>query len=125
MWFPPRLGVNGREHAGGVYLKHMKFYGQALGEMISHTPNVIQLRNEYGRLCRKLSSAEALELNLNLYVGIGNLRRIRFLDPLSQHFELNAGSRNTQRLKGEVGQNIAHPLIREHRPALERDRQAQ
>ena len=31
-------------------------------------------------------------------------------------FTINAGSHTTQRLKGEAEVNIAHPLVREHRP---------
>ena len=84
-------------------------------EIICRTPNVIELRNEYGRCCRTLSSAEALVLDLDLFVGVGNRRRIRFLRSRTQQFTLNAGSHTTQRLKGEAEVNIAHPLVREHR----------
>lgn len=93
----------------------MLFVGQELRELIARTPNTIELRNERGRYCRLLSGAEALALDLNLFVGIGNLRRIRFLRCRTQMFALNGGSQNTRRLKGEAGVNIAHPLVREHR----------
>jgi hypothetical protein len=53
---------------------------------------------------------------LDLFIGIGNRRRIRFLRSRTQKFPLNAGSHTTQRLKGEAGLNIAPPLVREHRP---------
>jgi hypothetical protein len=33
----------------------------------------------------------------------------------TERFILNAGSQTTQRLKGEGGVNIGHPLVREHR----------
>ena len=95
----------------------MLFDGEELRDIIDRTPNVIELRNEYGRCCRILSSAEALVLDLDLFVGIGNRRRIRFLRWRTRKFTLNAGSHTTQRLKGEAEQNIAHPLVREHRPA--------
>ena len=91
--------------------------GAELRDIIDSTPEVIELRNEYGRCCRILSSAEALSLDLDLFVGIGNRRRIRFLRWRTRKFTLNAGSHTTQRLKGEAEQNIAHPLVREHRPA--------
>jgi hypothetical protein len=94
----------------------MLFERQELREVIGRTPNEIELRNDYGRCCRILSSAEALTLDLDLFVGIGNLRRIRFLRGRTQKYAANAGSSTTQRLKGESGTNIAHPLIREHRP---------
>jgi hypothetical protein len=55
-------------------------------------------------------------LDLDLFIGIGNLRRIRFLRGRTQKYAASAGSSTTQRLKGESGINIAHPLIREHRP---------
>ncbi len=94
----------------------MLFEGQELREIIGHTPNEIELRNEHGRCCRILSSAEVLALDLDLFVGIGNRRRIRFLRWRTRKFAINAGSHTTQRLKGEAGLNIAHPLVREHRP---------
>lgn len=94
----------------------MLYDGDELREIIARTPNEIELRNEHGRCCRILSSAEALALDLDLFVGLGNRRRIRFLRWRTQKFLVNAGSRTTQRLKGEAGLNIAHPLVREHRP---------
>jgi hypothetical protein len=94
----------------------MLFERQELHDIIGRTPNEIELRNEHGRCCRMLSSTEALALNLDLFVGIGNPRRIRFLRRRRQRFAVNAGSHTTQRLKGETGVNVAHPLVREHRP---------
>ncbi len=99
----------------------MLFESQELREIISRTPNDIEFRNAYGRCCRILSSAEALALDLDLFVGIGNRRRIRFLRSRTRKFVLNAGSHTTQRLKGEAGVNIAHPLVREHRTARVND----
>jgi hypothetical protein len=97
----------------------MLFDGQELRKIIARTPKAIELRNEHGRCCRLLSSAEALGLDLDLFVGIGNRRRIRFLRAHVREFAFNAGSRTTVRLKGEAGVNIAHPLVREHRPVRE------
>ena len=94
----------------------MLIEGEELREIIGRTSNEIELRNEHGRCCRILSSAEALGMELDLFVGIGNRRRIRFLRSRTQKFALNAGSHTTRRLKGESGVNIAHPLVREHRP---------
>jgi hypothetical protein len=34
----------------------------------------------------------------------------------TKKFPLNAGSHTTQRLKGDGEINIAHPLVRQHRP---------
>jgi len=93
----------------------MLFDGQELREIIARTPNDIELRNEYGRCRRILSRADALALDLDLFIGIGNRCRIRFLRSRTQQFVLNAGSHTTQRLKGEAGVNIAYPLVREHR----------
>src|SRR5579862_299674 len=97
-------------------LNNMLFEGVELRDIIDRTPDVIELRNEHGRCCRILSSAEALTLDLDLFVGIGNRRRIRFLRGRTRNYAANAGSSTTQRLRGESGTNIAHPLIREHRP---------
>jgi len=97
----------------------MLFVGPELQEMVVRTVSMIELRNEHGRCCRVLSSAEALALDLDLFVGIGNRRRIKFLRKHTQKFVLNAGSHTTQRVKGEAKVNIAHPLIREHRPVRE------
>ena len=94
----------------------MLFEGQQLRDLIARTPNEIELRNTPGRCYRTLSSFEALALDLDLFIGIGNLRRIRFLRSRTQNFPLNAGSHTTQRLRGEGEINIAHPLVREHRP---------
>ena len=95
--------------------QNMLFDGSELREIIGRTPNEIELRNEHGRCCRLLSTAEALGLDLNLFIGVGNRRRIRFLRSRTRRFAVNAGSHTTQRLKGEAGLNIAHPLVREHR----------
>jgi hypothetical protein len=94
----------------------MVFEGQELRELIARTSSEIELRNEQGRCWRVLSSAEALALDLDLFIGIGNRRRIRFLRSRTQQFALNAGSHTTRRLRGEAEMNIAHPLVREHRP---------
>jgi len=94
----------------------MLFDGQELREILGRTPNEIELRNGNGRSCRILSKADALALDLDLFIGVGNRRRIRFLRSRTQQFALNSGSHTTRRLKGEAEVNIAHPLVREHRP---------
>jgi hypothetical protein len=94
----------------------MLFDGQELREVLGRSGDGIEIRNEYGRCHRVVSRAEALALDLDLFIGIGNRRRIRFLRPRTQRSAINAGSRTTQRLKGAGGKNIAPPLIREHRP---------
>jgi hypothetical protein len=53
----------------------MLFEGQDLREVLGATPNPIELRNEYGRCHRMLSRDEALALDLDLFIGIGNRRR--------------------------------------------------
>jgi hypothetical protein len=93
----------------------MLFDCQDLRTVLGTTQNAIELRNEQGRCHRIVSRDEALALDLNLFIGIGNRRRIRFLRLRTQSFALNAGSRTTQRLKDASGTNIAHPLVREHR----------
>jgi hypothetical protein len=97
----------------------MQFEGQQLRELIARTPNKIELRNTYGRCYKTLSSVEALALDHldDKYIGIGNRRRIIFLRSRREMFALNAGSHTTQRLKGQGEVNIAHPLLRQHRPA--------
>ena len=94
----------------------MLFEGQQLRDLIARSANEIELRNAHGRCYRTVSSIEALTLDLDLFIGIGNLRRIRFLRSRTQKFPLNSGSHTTQRLKGEGEINVAHPLVREHRP---------
>jgi hypothetical protein len=93
----------------------MLFDGQELRAILGTTSNDIELRNEYGRCHRTLSKDEALALDLDLFIGIGNRRRIRFLRLRTQKFALNAGSQTTQRPKNNAGEYIAQPLIREHR----------
>ncbi len=57
----------------------MLFECRELREIVARTSGDIELRNVYGRRCRILSSAEALALDLDLFVGVGNRRRLRFL----------------------------------------------
>jgi hypothetical protein len=94
----------------------MLFTGPELSDVLGRTSNEIELRNQYGRCCRVISRDEALALDPDLFVGIGNIRRIRFLRPRVSSTVLNAGSHTTQRMKGGSGVNITHPLIKEHRP---------
>jgi hypothetical protein len=93
----------------------MLFHGAELRKVLETTSNDIELRNEYGGCHRKLSKEEALALDPDLFIGIGNRRRIRFLRLRTQKYTLNAGSHTTQRPKNAGGRYIAHPIIREHR----------
>jgi len=93
----------------------MLFTGPELTDVLGRSGNNIELRNQYGRCCRMLSRHEALALDLDLFVGIGNRRRIRFLRPRESNTVLNAGSHTTQRMKGEFGVSNPPPWIREHR----------
>ena len=45
----------------------MLFDGAELRDMVDRTPDMIELRNEYGRCSRVLSRAEALALDLDLF----------------------------------------------------------
>jgi hypothetical protein len=94
----------------------MLFDDHDLRAVLETTENAIEIRNEHGRCQRIISREEALALDLNLFIGVGNRRRIRFLRLRTQHFALNAGSHTTQRPKDHGGKYIAQPLIREHRP---------
>ena len=94
----------------------MLFDDYDLREVIARTEGMIELRDNCGRFCRLLSRDEALRLDLALFIGVGNRRRIRFLRCRTRKFRLNAGSRTTERLKDGSGINISHPLIQEHRP---------
>ncbi len=94
----------------------MVLIGSELSDVLGRSGNEIELRNQYGRCCRILSRDQARELDPDLFVGIGNLRRIRFLRPREFRTSLNAGSHNTERMKGRGDVNIAHPLIKQHRP---------
>ena len=80
-------------------MQKMLFDGQELRAILGTTSNDIELRNEYGGCHRKLSQEEALALDLDLFIGIGNRRRIRFLRLRTQKYRLNAGSHTTQRPK--------------------------
>ena len=94
----------------------MLIQGQKLREVLARTLNEIELRDQNGHCVRMLSKAEALDLDLDRFVDIGNDRRIRFLRSLTQRYALNAGSYTTRRPKGRDGKYIASPLVREHRP---------
>ena len=99
----------------------MLFTGPELRDVLGRSGDDIQLRNEYGRCTRTLSHGQALALDLDLFVGIGNRRRIRFLRPLTNRCAINTGSRMTKRLTDGHGIYIAHPLIREHKAIRRRD----
>jgi hypothetical protein len=92
----------------------MQFEGSNLREVISRTADLIEVHNAHGRCCQRISSTEALALDLDLFVGVGNRRRLRFLRRRTQKFNLN-GNRTTRRVTGESGEHIAHPLILEHK----------
>jgi hypothetical protein len=94
----------------------MVFTGPELSDVLGRSGNEIELRNQHGRYCRMITRNDALGLDADLFVGIGNRRRIRFLRPRISTTILNAGSRTTQRITDGFGVNISHPLIREHRP---------
>ena len=115
----PGENFNAYTNGGGEIhyrsVQGMLFDGQELREVLRRSGDGIEIRNEYGRCHRLVSNGEALELDLDLFIGIGNRRRIRYLRPRTQKSAINAGSRTTQRLKGAGGINIAHPLMREHR----------
>jgi hypothetical protein len=93
----------------------MIFTGPELSDVLGRSGGEIEMRNQYGRCCRLLSRDEALALDPDLFVGIGNLRRIRFLRPRESNTFLNAGSHTTQRMNDGFKASIAPPWIREHR----------
>lgn len=93
----------------------MVFTGTELLEVLRCSGVEIKERNEYGRHVRTLSRERALELDPDLYVGIGNRRRIRFIRPRTSKIILNAGSQTTQRINDGLGRMISAPLIREYR----------
>ena len=76
---------------------NMLFTGRELSDVLGRSGNEIELRNQYGRCCRVVSGDEAMGLDPDLFVGIGNLRRIRFLRPREFRTILNAGSQTTER----------------------------
>jgi hypothetical protein len=93
----------------------MVFDGNELREILGRTETMVALHNHYGRCSKVLTNREALSLDLDLFVGIGNRKRIRFLRARTPCSLLSAGSRTTQRVRDVAGYQIAHPLIREHR----------
>jgi hypothetical protein len=94
----------------------MLFTGGELSDVLRRSASEIELRNEHGRACEVISRDRALAIDPDLFVGVGNRRRIRFLRPRITKTIFNAGSQTTQRMKDGCGRNISHPLIREHRP---------
>jgi hypothetical protein len=89
--------------------------GRQLRETVARTSTAIELRNEHGRCYRTVTCREALALDLDLFVGIGNRRRVKFLRRHGENYAINAGSRTIKRMKGDSDRDIAQPLIREHR----------
>jgi hypothetical protein len=95
----------------------MLFHGGELREMLSRNSNSLELRNEHGRVIRMFSASQAMALDPNLFIGVGNIRRLRFLRFCTDRYQLNGGSVTTRRMTDGFGMHIAHPLIREHRPS--------
>jgi hypothetical protein len=50
----------------------MLFTGSELSAVLGRSGHEIELRNQYGRSCRVISRDEALALDRDLFVGIGN-----------------------------------------------------
>ena len=95
----------------------MIFTGPELAEILSRSTNEIELRNLHGRCCRKISGVEALSLDSDLFVGIGNLRAHPFStatrvpnDP-QRPAAVRLGD-----LRTGAGKLISPPKVREHRP---------
>src|ERR1035438_2994294 len=59
----------------------MVFTGADLSNVLARSGDEIELRNEYGRHCRVLSHGEALALDSDLFVGVGNVRRCTTISP--------------------------------------------
>src|SRR5262245_24782248 len=94
----------------------MVFNGLELADLLSRREIPIELRNEYGRCCRILTVNEAQALDVDLVVGVGNQRRLRFLRFRTRKYDLQAGSRTTSRITNESRKYYTSPMIREHRP---------
>jgi len=94
----------------------MVLTGNELFDVLRRTQSPIKLKNEANRTVRMLSASQAMELDREMYVGVGNRKRVRWIRPVTTLVTLNLGSVNTKRIKNADGQHIAHPQIREHRP---------
>ena len=66
--------------------------GQELYDVLSRTEKQIELRNEHGRCLRILTKDQALALDLDLLVGIGN-RRPRGVGDRPRHSSVRCLSR--------------------------------
>jgi expansin (peptidoglycan-binding protein) len=90
--------------------------GNELIEVLKRSQGPIKLKNEANRTVRMMSASQALDLGTDMFVGVGNRKRIRWIRPVTTSVTLNRGSVTTERIKNADGQHIAHPQIREHRP---------
>jgi len=93
----------------------MLFERQELREIICRTADVIELRNEYGRVAGHFPAPRHSFWIWTFSWAFGTGAAFGFLPLAYSEFHTQRGSHTTQRLKGEAEVNIAHPLVREHR----------
>jgi hypothetical protein len=102
----------------------VQFDGKSLLGILEHAENAIDLRDENGGLRGPISQRLALKLaESGSYVGIGNLRRIRYLRPLTRLCALNGGSHTTRPVRADQScriygdkQVIGHPRLNREYP---------
>lgn len=71
----------------------MVFVGQELRDVLDRSESAIELRNQYGRPYGLVSKNEALALNLDFFVGIGNRRAFDSCANAFGDFRLMPGSK--------------------------------
>ena len=98
----------------------MQFDGDALAGILAQQKQDVALRDANGYTCGDIPAALALRMvEHDLYFGIGNRRRIRYLRPCAQsRRDWCGGSHTTRRMKDASGVVFSAPLIREHKPIL-------
>ena len=83
----------------------MQFEGEDLRGILNQQPDLVAIHDEGGfPRGEPLNPLLAVKcLNLDLFVGVGNRRRIRFLRGRTRTFSLNSGSHTTERRRDDWG----------------------
>jgi hypothetical protein len=85
----------------------MQFDGKSLIEILHKTDGPIDVRDEAGSRRYAVPRRVALALaERGDYVGVGNLRRIRYMRPLARGASLRAGSRFTRPVRADASCRI-------------------
>ncbi len=96
----------------------MQFEGDALAAILAQQVEAVDIHDQNCYSRGAIPAALALRMvESDIYFGVGNRRRIRYLRPCTKSGrDWCGGSQTTRRMKDTAGVIFSAPLIREHKP---------